>query len=53
VTSALQALTGARIDTVKIAAVAPGAFTISIDADGIEATVRLDATGARVTSVGT
>ena len=53
VTSALQALTGARIDAVKIAAVAPGAFTLSIEADGLEATVRLDGTGARVTSVGT
>jgi hypothetical protein len=53
VTSALQALTGACIDAVKIAAVAPGAFTISIEANGIDATVRLDATGARVTSVGT
>ena len=53
VTSALQALAGARIDVVKIAAVAPGAFTLSIEADGLEATVRLDGTGARVTSVGT
>jgi len=53
VTSALQALAGARIDGVKIQAVAPGAFTLSIEADGLEATVRLDGTGARVTSVGT
>jgi hypothetical protein len=53
VTAALEALAGARIDAVKIAAVAPGAFTLSIAADGLEATVRLDATGARVTSVGT
>jgi hypothetical protein len=53
VTSALEALAGARIEAVKIAAVAPGAFTLSIAADGLEATVRLDATGARVTSVGT
>jgi hypothetical protein len=53
VTSALQALTGSRIDAVKIQAVAPGAFTLSIEADGLEATVRLDGTGARVTSVGT
>ena len=53
VTSALQAMTGARIDGLKIAAVAPGAFTLSIEADGLATTVRLDATGARVTSVGT
>jgi hypothetical protein len=53
VNAALEALTGSRIDAVKIAAVAPGAFTLSIEADGLEATVRLDATGARVTSVAT
>jgi hypothetical protein len=53
VTSALQALAGSRIDAVKIAAVAPGAFTLSIEAGGLEATVRLDGAGARVTSVGT
>src|SRR4051812_2733036 len=32
VSSALQALNGAQIDAVKIAAVAPGAFTLSIEA---------------------
>src|SRR4051795_4129181 len=32
VTSALQALNGQQIDAVKIAAVAPGAFTITIEA---------------------
>jgi len=53
VTAALQALNGARIDAVKIAAVSPGAFTLSIEVDGLEATVRLDANGARVTSVAT
>jgi hypothetical protein len=53
VTSALQAFAGSQIDAVKIAAVAPGAFTLSIEAGGLEATVRLDATGARVTSVAT
>ena len=37
----------------KIAAVAPGAFTLSIEADGVEASVRLDATGARLTSLAT
>src|SRR5436309_6524873 len=53
VTTALQAIAGARIDGLKIAAVAPGAFTLSIEADGLATTVRLDATGARVTIVGT
>jgi hypothetical protein len=53
VTRALRTLTGATLDAVRIAAVAPGAFTLSIEAGGVEATIRLDATGARLTSLGT
>src|SRR5213082_359012 len=53
VSAALKALNGAQIDAVKIAAVAPGAFTLSIEAGGVEASVRLDQTGARVTSLAT
>src|SRR4051794_33163338 len=53
VSTALQALNGAQIDAVKIAAVAPGAFTLSIEAGGVEASVRLDANGARLTSLAT
>jgi hypothetical protein len=53
VSEALQALAGARIDAVRIAAVAPGAFSIAIEADGIQASVRLDATGARLMSLAT
>jgi hypothetical protein len=53
VTSALQALNGHAIDAVKIAAVAPGAFTITIEAGGVEASVRLDTNGARLTSLAT
>ena len=53
VSQALQTLTGATLDGVRIAAVAPGAFTLSIEAGGLEATVRLDATGVRLTSLGT
>jgi hypothetical protein len=53
VTSALQALNGQQIDAVKIAAVAPGAFTITIEAGGVEASVRLDQNGARLTSLAT
>jgi hypothetical protein len=52
VTSALQALTGSQLGAVRIAAVAPGAFTLSIEADGIEASIRLDSTGARLVSLG-
>ena len=53
VSKALGSLTGKRLDGVSITAVAPGAYTLSFDADGIELSVRLDAQGARVTSVAT
>jgi hypothetical protein len=53
VSAALQALAGARIESVKISAVAPGAFNLAIEADGVQASVRLDATGARLTSLAT
>ena len=53
VSAALKALNGAQIDAVKITAVAPGAFTVSIEAGGVEASVRLDGTGARLTSLAT
>ena len=42
VSAALRALNGAQLDAVRIAAVAPGAFTLSIEAGGFEASVRLD-----------
>jgi hypothetical protein len=53
VTEALQALKGSHLGAVRIAAVAPGAFTLTIEADGFEAAVRLDSSGARLTSLGT
>ena len=53
VSAALKALEGAQIDAVKIAAVAPGAFTLSIEAGGFEASIRLDGNGARLTSLAT
>src|SRR3954468_13175408 len=53
VSAALGALHGAQIDAVKIAAVAPGAFTVTIEAGGFEASVRLDGNGARLTSLAT
>jgi hypothetical protein len=53
VSQALQALNGKQLDGVRIHAVAPGAFTVSIEADGLEASVRLDGNGARLTSVAT
>jgi hypothetical protein len=53
VTKALEALNGQTIDAVKIVAVAPGAFTVTIEAGGVEASVRLDQSGARLTSLAT
>jgi len=53
VSDALAALAGKRLGAVRIAAVAPGAFTLSIEADGVEASVRLDGSGARLQSVAT
>jgi hypothetical protein len=53
VTKALQALVGKNLDSVAIAAVAPGVFTVSLHADGFETTVRLDPSGVRLASVGT
>ncbi len=53
VSTALAVLVGSTIDSVKIAAVAPGAFTLSIEAGGVQAAVRLDGNGARLTSLAT
>lgn len=53
VTSALQALAGKTLDGVRVTAVGPGAFMLTIEAGGVEASVRLDRSGARLQSVGT
>jgi hypothetical protein len=53
VSSALAALNGRPLDGVRIAAVGPGAYTITVEADGVDVSIRLDGTGARVTTVGT
>lgn len=52
VTCALGALEGKAIDSVSLHAVGPGAFLLSLGADGMELSVRLDRQGARLTSVG-
>jgi len=48
-----EALAGFKLESLKITAVAPGAFTLALEADGLETTIRLDANGARLTSVAT
>jgi hypothetical protein len=53
VSKALTTLVGERLDAVRVGAVAPGAFTLSIEAGGIEASIRLDASGVRLASLGT
>jgi hypothetical protein len=52
VTEALSSLQGKRLESVSIQAVAPGAYLLSLDADGTQLSVRLDRQGARLTSVG-
>jgi len=52
VSEALGALTGRPLDQISIAASGPGAFTISLVAGGAELSIRLDAQGARLASVG-
>jgi hypothetical protein len=53
VSEALSALAGKSLEQVSITAVAPGSYTLSMRAGGLDTTIRLDASGARVVSVGT
>jgi hypothetical protein len=53
VSDALSALAGKSLERVSISAIAPGSYTLSLRAEGLDTTIRLDATGARVVSVGT
>ena len=48
-----KALAGFKLESLKITAVAPGAYTLALEADGLETTIRLDQNGARLTSVAT
>ncbi len=52
VSEALGALAGRTLERVSVTAVAPGSYSVSIEAGGIETSVRLDGSGARVVSVG-
>jgi hypothetical protein len=53
VSAALQAFVGKPLSSIGISAVAPGSFTLSLEADGFETSVRLDASGAQIVSVAT
>lgn len=52
VTEALRALDGKRIDSVSLANAGPGAYVLSLSADGLDLSVRVDRQGARIHSVG-
>lgn len=52
VSEALSALAGRELHSISLAAVGPGAFTLSIAAGELELSVRLDRQGARLASVG-
>ncbi len=52
VTDALLALEGKRIDSVSLANVGPGAYVLSLAADGLDLSIRVDRQGARIHSVG-
>ena len=52
VNEALHALSGRELESVQLRAVGPGAFSLTIQADGAEVGVHLDRNGARVAGVG-
>jgi hypothetical protein len=52
VSAALAGLTGKELESISLQAVGPGAFVLTVAAEGIELSVRLDRQGARVGSVG-
>lgn len=52
VTEALAALEGKPLETVRLQATGPAAFLLTLGADGLELSVRLDRQGARLNSVG-
>jgi hypothetical protein len=52
VSSALGALEGRVLESVKVQAAGPGAYVVSVAVDGLELSVKLDRAGARIHSVG-
>jgi hypothetical protein len=52
VTEALQALEGRTLERVSIQSPGPGAFVVTVAVEGLELSVRLDQSGARIHSVG-
>jgi len=52
VTEALAALEGRPIERLSVQAVGPGAHVVTIGAEGLELSIRLDRQGARLATVG-
>jgi hypothetical protein len=52
VTGALAALEGKMLEQVKVQSAGPGAYLLSIGVEGLELSIRLDRSGARLHSVG-
>jgi hypothetical protein len=52
VSEALSSLVGKSLTAARVEATGPGSFLVSLAADGLELSVRLDRNGARLTSVG-
>jgi hypothetical protein len=52
VTQALAALEGKTLESIGVQSAGPGAYLVSIGVDGLELSVRLDRSGARLHSVG-
>lgn len=53
VTGALAALTGKRLDSVRVEATGPGSFALALSVEGADISIRLDRQGARLTSLAT
>ena len=53
VSKALSSLAGKVVERVSVSSVAPGTYLLTLDAGGLELSVRLDPVGVRVASVAT
>ena len=52
VSDAMTTLAGKTLESVTLASVGPGAYVVSLAADGVELSIRLDRQGARLASIG-
>ena len=52
VSTALDALAGRTLESVKVQSAGPGAYVVSVAVEGLELSVKLDRAGARIHSVG-